>query len=138
MCIRDRVDGDTIHFMRGTEKIKARIAGYDAPERGQELGKSATARLKTIIKDGPECNCRLKLDRYGRSVCNVTVSGVDVSTAMLRAGFGCIDERFVKEMEPNLLAQNRAALAQAQTERRGIWNDANPVCGKEYRDSKHR
>ena len=131
------VDGDTIHFMRGTEKIKVRIAGYDAPERGQELGKAATARLKTIIQRGPDCNCT-KLDRYGRSVCSVTVDGVDVSTAMIRAGFGCIDERFTKDTEPKLLAQNRQALEQAQKERRGIWSDSNPVCAKEYRDSKHR
>lgn len=131
------VDGDTIHFMRGTEKIKVRIAGYDAPERGQELGKAATARLKTIIQRGPDCNCT-KLDRYGRSVCNVTVDGADVSTAMIRAGFGCIDERYTRETEPQLLARNREALAMAQQERRGIWSDAAPVCAKEYRDSKHR
>ena len=129
------VDGDTIHFMRGTEKVKVRIAGYDAPERGQELGKAATGRLKSIIKDGPECNCT-KLDRYGRSVCSVTVAGVDVSTAMIRAGFGCIDERYARETEPKLLERNRAALAMAQTERRGIWSDAAPICAKEYRDSK--
>ena len=131
------VDGDTIHFMRGTEKVKVRIAGYDAPERGQELGKAATARLTKIIQGGPECNCT-KLDRYGRSVCSVTVGGADVSTAMLRAGFGCIDERYTKETESKLLARNREALEQAQKERRGIWSDAVPVCGKEYRDSKHR
>lgn len=131
------VDGDTIHYMRGTEKIKVRIAGYDAPERAQALGKAATARLKTIIQPGPDCNC-VKLDRYGRSVCSVTVDGVDVSTAMLRAGFGCIDERYARETEPKLLERNRAALAMAQQERRGIWSDANPVCAKEYRDSKHR
>jgi endonuclease YncB( thermonuclease family) len=130
------VDGDTFHFVQAGDVVKVRIAGFDAPERAQEYGKQARQFLEDLTKGGADCDC-YKRDRYGRSVCRVTVAGRNVATAMLAAGYGCIDARFVAEEAPATQAGHQAALTSAQTARRGMWGAAAPLCGKEFRDLKN-
>ena len=135
-CIPSKyVDGDTFHHKRGDELAKVRIAGFDAPERGQPYSRVATAKLRELTQAGADCDC-FKTDRYGRSVCRVRVDGVNVATTMLQHGFGCIDPRFVGEDSETDRRANAAALRDAQAARRGMWTDDAPMCGKEYRDSK--
>lgn len=129
------VDGDTLHFRRGSELVKVRIAGFDAPERGQPFSRVATAKLQELTQAGADCDC-FKSDRYGRSVCRVRVDGVNVATTMLQHGFGCIDPRFVGEDSKIDQQANADALRAAKAAGRGMWSDAAPMCGKEYRDSK--
>ena len=129
------VDGDTFHFQRGAELVKVRIAGFDAPERGQPYSRAATSKLQALIQAGADCDC-FKSDRYGRSVCRVRVGGHNVATTMLREGLGCIDPRFVGEESQKDQKANAEALRAAKAARRGMWADEAPVCAKEYRDSK--
>jgi endonuclease YncB( thermonuclease family) len=129
------VDGDTFHFQRGAELVKVRVAGFDAPERGQAYGRVATAKLKELTQAGADCDC-FKTDKYGRSVCRVRVGGHNVATTMLYEGLGCIDSRFVGEDSATDRQANAEALRAAQAARRGMWVDDAPVCGKEFRDSK--
>jgi len=130
------VDGDTFHFMRAGELVKVRIAGFDAPERAQEYGTPARQYLEDLTRSGADCDC-YKRDRYGRSVCRVTVAGRNVAAAMLAAGYGCIDPRFEAEDNPATQAALQASLASAQAARRGMWAQAAPMCGKEFRDLKN-
>lgn len=130
------VDGDTFHFVQAGELVKVRIAGFDAPERAQEYGTPARQYLEELTRGGADCDC-YKRDRYGRSVCRVTVAGRNVAAAMLAAGFGCIDARFVGEDTPATQAAHQAALTSAQAARRGMWAAAAPLCGKEFRDLKN-
>lgn len=130
------MDGDTFHFQRGGEVVKVRVAGFDAPERGQPFGRVATAKLKELTEAGADCDC-FKTDKYGRSVCRVLVGGRNVAVAMLQEGLGCIDPRFVSEDSDKDRQANAEALRAAQAARRGMWSDDAPMCGKEYRDSKH-
>lgn len=129
------VDGDTFHFQRGAELVKVRVAGFDAPERGQPFGKVATVKLRELTEGGAHCDC-FKIDKYGRSVCRVLVGGLNVATTMLQAGLGCIDPRFTGEDSASDQRAHRQALSEAQASQRGMWSMAEPVCGKEYRDSK--
>jgi micrococcal nuclease len=131
-------DGDTFtYFVQpGDAPRRVRIKGFDAPERSQPFSKQATDKLRELTEGGANCDCQ-KLDRYGRSVCTVrTLRGENVAAAMLRAGFGCIDPRFEKESTAKDRDEGRAALAEARAARRGMWAQANPVCGKEFRDAK--
>lgn len=129
------VDGDTFHFERESELVKVRVAGFDAPERGQPFSRAATAKLKELTQAGADCEC-FKIDRYKRSVCRVRVRSINVATLMLEAGFGCIDPRFTGEDSPNDQRLSAAGLAMAQSQKRGMWSEEQPVCGKEYRDAK--
>jgi endonuclease YncB( thermonuclease family) len=126
-------DGDTFTFMRGVDQVRVRVAGFDAPERGQPFGHAATQRLQILIQAGAMCDC-YKTDRYGRSVCTVrTQGGENVAALMLRVGLGCIDPRFEGEASVTDRQAAREALRQAQAQRIGMWSQSNPVCAVEYR-----
>lgn len=126
-------DGDTFNFKRGGELVRVRLAGYDAPERGQPFSARATEHLRMLTAGGARCDC-YKADRYGRSVCTVrTLAGAHVAPLMLAAGFGCIDPRFENEADPMDRAQARAALEDAQARRLGMWSGTNPQCAAEFR-----
>lgn len=131
-------DGDTLNFKRGGELVRVRLAGYDAPERGQPFSARATEYLRKLTADGARCDC-YKADRYGRSVCTVrTLQGTNVAPLMLAAGYGCIDPRFENEATPVNRAQARAALEEAQVRRLGMWSGANPQCAAEFRREKRK
>lgn len=112
-----------------------RVAGFDAPERGQPFSRVATAKLQELTQAGADCDC-FKTDKYGRSVCRVRAGGHNVATSMLQEGLGCIDPRFVGEDSEKDRRANAEALRAAQAARRGMWSDDAPMCGKEFRDSK--
>ena len=129
-------DGDTFNFKRGSELVRVRLAGYDAPERGQPFSARATEHLRMLTAGGAQCDC-YKADRYGRSVCTVrTLAGANVAPLMLGAGYGCIDPRFENEAKPEDRAQARAALEDAQTRRVGMWSGDSPQCGADFRREK--
>jgi micrococcal nuclease len=126
-------DGDTFNFKRDGELVNVRLAGYDAPERGQPFSARATEHLRMLTFGGAQCEC-YKADRYGRSVCTVrTLAGANVAPLMLAAGFGCIDPRFENEATPEDREQARAALEEAQARRVGMWSGINPQCAVEFR-----
>lgn len=130
-------DGDTFTFKRGNESVRVRLAGYDALERGQPFSKRATDRLRELTEGGAQCDC-YKQDKYGRSVCTVrTKAGVNVATEMLKAGYACIDPRFESEAAPEDRAAARAALEDAQAQRRGMWSQPDPVCAVDFRRAKN-
>jgi endonuclease YncB( thermonuclease family) len=129
-------DGDSFSFKWGGELVRVRLAGYDAPERGQPYSKRATDHLRMLTAGGAQCDC-YKSDRYGRSVCNVrTLAGAHIALLMLGAGYGCIDPRFENEADPEDREQARSALEDAQTRRVGMWSSPNPQCAAEYRREK--
>jgi endonuclease YncB( thermonuclease family) len=65
-------DGDTITVLdRVKVQHKIRLAGIDAPEKGQAFGDRAKESLSRLVFDGQvEAHCHKK-DRYGREVCKV-------------------------------------------------------------------
>ena len=132
-------DGDTFAYTtQAGDERRVRVAGYDAPERAQPFSKAATQRLRELTQGGASCDCK-KVDKYGRSVCTVrTSTGENVATAMLRAGFGCIDPRFEKEAAQQDRDDARAALAEAQAARRGMWAQPPVQCGFDYRKEKNK
>lgn len=129
-------DGDTFNFLRHGDTVRVRLAGYDAPERGQPFSQRATESLRQLTQGGAKCRC-YKEDRHGRSVCAVqTLAGVNVATLMLGAGLGCIDSRFEDEALPADRAEARRALEDAQARKLGMWSSPNPQCAAEYRREK--
>ena len=81
-------DGDTFHYKNSKgQVVKVRVAGFDAPERGQPFSKVARERLVALTEGGARCHCERK-DKYGRQVCTVrTPPGENVAVIMLRERF---------------------------------------------------
>ena len=126
-------DGDTFNFVRGGAVVRVRIAGFDAPERGQAFGQAAEDRLRLLTRGGATCDC-YKTDRHGRSVCTVrTRTGDNVAAVMLAAGLGGIDPRFEGEASAEDREAARAALTQAQAQRLGMWSRQDAQCAVDFR-----
>jgi micrococcal nuclease len=126
-------DGDTFSYRHGGDLVRVRVAGFDAPERGQPYSRRATEMLRALTGSGALCNC-YKRDRHGRSVCTVrTRTGDNVAAVMLAAGLGCIDPRFEGEASGPDREAARAALAQAQAQRVGMWALRDVQCAFDYR-----
>lgn len=129
------VDGDTYHLLTGNnEQVKVRMAGIDAPEKGQayyQKSKDFLGRLcfSKIIK--------IKItdkDRNGRIIAETyLVDGTSLSHEMVKNGYAW---HFKKYSSDETLARLEQ---QAQIKKMGLWANKYPVAPWEYRaDRKNK
>lgn len=114
------VDADT--FYCGSQG-RIRLLLIDAPEHDQlPYGPAATAALERLLPPGSTASLTLDVvprDRYGRILAYVTnARHVFVNVEMAREGYA-----MAVIFPPNVryVDQVRAASAEAQSERRGLW-----------------
>ncbi len=111
------VDGDTIDVRVAStgERVRIRVHGVDAPERGEPFSQvalrftRATVFSRTVIVEGRD------VDTYGRLVARVRVDETDLSEALLHAGLACHYRRYSDDP-----ALERAEAA-ARVAERGFW-----------------
>lgn len=140
------IDGDTlrVRFTGADRPTSVRLIGNDTPETRKPDtpvecgGKRATAymkslalrrrrgrlvgRLATITTDPTQDT----LDRYGRLLAYVSISGEDVARRMVRAGWAT---SYVYANTPfQRVAAYEAAQRSASSERRGVWG----LCGGDF------
>jgi len=120
-------DGDTVTLLDGTQvQHRVRIAGIDAPERGQPFGTSAKENLARLVHGRRvEAHCH-KRDRFGRDVCNVFVEARDVGLEQVRNGLAWWYREYAREQRLEDRANYEAAEGEARSARRGLWRDPNP------------
>jgi len=116
------VDGDTLK-LGGTT---VRLAGLDAPERGQmcqrsdgtrfDCGETAAQQLAALVRRrGITCDI-VGRDRYGRAIGLCHAEGLDLAEAMVASGWAlAVPERGRGQ------AQYALAEAQARSARQGLW-----------------
>ena len=111
------VDGDTLTV--GGARV--RLSGVDAPELAQRCGSgkvqacggTAASWLRERV-EGRRVDCSvIDRDRYGRAVAVCRLSGVDLGSALVEAGWATAYRRYTLAYVP---AEDRARAA-----RRGIW-----------------
>jgi endonuclease YncB( thermonuclease family) len=115
------IDGDTLRMMGQ----RIRLYGVDAPELEQpcldrnarfwDCGRAARSHLRALVSSSPVTCVHVEWDRYGRMVATCTAGGVDLSEAMVRAGFAVEVEKFS-------MGRYRAAENEARAAGRGIWS----------------
>ena len=79
-------DGDTITVLLGTEQMKIRLEGIDAPETGQDFATRAKQFTSGLVFGKHVHILPKEKDRYGRLVARVRVEGKDVSLELVKAG----------------------------------------------------
>lgn len=114
------IDGDTIEI-RG---VRIRLFGIDAPEGAQDCGRAdgtrwncaqqATSALEYYLRARPVVCVRRDVDRYGRLVCQCTVSGVDVNAWLVRNGWAVAYTLYSRDYVREE--------AEARAARHGIWS----------------
>ena len=139
-------DGDTLTARCGKEggftQLKVRLAGIDAPERGQAFGARAREALAGLTFGRPvDLHCR-KTDRYGRRVCQVMVAPaskpdgpatVDAGLALLSVGLAWWYRDYAREQSVEEVARYASAEEEAKRRRVGLWRDVDPVAPWQWR-----
>lgn len=121
-------DGDTLKAKCGEpghyEQISVRLAAIDAPESRQPFGAASRQNLAALCFQQYAKITQRTLDRYGRTVADVSCRGEDAGAAQVASGMAWVYERYA---HPTTDARLFALQAKAQTARAGLWVDADPV-----------
>ncbi len=130
-CRSDQVasvhDGDTLTLADGR---KIRLAGIDAPEISQPLGRQSRDHLKRlVIGRNITVVCRSK--SYQRAVCDVYDAGRLLNLAMVQDGWAYDYPTYSK-------GKFKAAEEEARKKRRGIWRAGSLVKPWDYRHGRKR
>ena len=141
-------DGDTVTVLDAAKaQHKVRLAGIDAPEKGQPLGQRAKDNLSRLVFGKDVRVAWRKKDRYGRLVGTVWVvspdmpctgkpdcpKNLDAGLAQLTVGLAWHYKKYANEQEPQQRGQYEFAEEEAKAKRVGLWKDANPVPPWEWR-----
>ncbi len=131
-------DGDTLTILDDQQQShKIRLAGIDAPERGQPFGRKATEALAALTKNQQVTIDGGKTDRYQRRIGIVKVAtagciiscatGTDVGLALVVAGLAWHYRAYEREQSGSDREQYREAENGARSRRDGLWTDAAPM-----------
>jgi endonuclease YncB( thermonuclease family) len=124
-------DGDTLRAIDDSKaEHRIRLAGIDAPERGQPFGNVARERLAELTMGKAVAVDVEDRDRYGRTVARLEADGLDVCRQLVADGLAWHYTRYSKD------AGLAAAEAAARAARRGLWRDPAPVPPWEWRASE--
>ncbi|MGB2819137.1 MAG: thermonuclease family protein [Burkholderiaceae bacterium] len=127
-------DGDTITLLdEQRQQHRIRLDGIDAPERSQPFGQRARQSLAGLAHGREAVAECPKTDKYGRSVCRVTVDGIDVGLEQVRRGLAWHYVRYAREQTPEARVEYARAEQQARGERSGLWSYRDPTPPWDYR-----
>lgn len=121
-------DGDTFTMKTLTgERIKVRLYGIDAPERGQDYGTKSRQLLNDLCY-GKIVEVQVQdIDQYDRTLGTVYINELNVNEEMVRNGLAWYYSHFVEDSRLDSLEQ------QARSERLNIWSMDNPIPPYEFR-----
>lgn len=125
-------DGDTLWAVQGKERVKVRLAGIDAPESDQKRGKESREALAQMVM-GREVELKGdKTDLYGRRLSVIWCEGREVNLELVKLGLAWHYAYHDKT------EAYREAEAEARANKRGLWQDPNPVNPYEWRKRKRK
>jgi endonuclease YncB( thermonuclease family) len=121
-------DGDTITVLTADkQQHRIRLAGIDAPEKGQAFGNRSKQNLVSLaLNKEAQLDC-YKTDRYKRKVCRVTAETRDVALEQVRAGLAWWYRRYANEQTREEQSDYEQAQAEARSTGVGLWRDREPL-----------
>jgi endonuclease YncB( thermonuclease family) len=136
-------DSDTITVLDSNKlQHRVRIAGSDAPEKGQPFGNASRKRMGELVARKEVHVEYNKHDRYGRIVGKVLVmppdcpacgKTMDVGLAQVTTGMAWWYQKYANEQSSEDQARYEFAKQEAKAKRAGLWQDKNPQPPWEYR-----
>ena len=125
-------DGDTLLLTRGTEELKIRLCGIDAPELKQPLGIESRDYLRSLIAQGNGTIYvqPIEKDRYNRTVAELWIPikpdyerQIHLNTAMVEAGYAYHYQKYSGNCES---AENLGIAEKIARENKlGVWNGSH-------------
>ena len=133
------LDGDSLLVIVADNGVRGvRLAGIDAPEKGQP---HADAARRALLEQLHERDVRVdvvKTDAFGRLVGRVFAANRDVGLAQLRHGLAWHFTRYDADLAPAVRRRYAHAERQAKLRGIGLWRDAAPVPPWEHRAAQRR
>jgi endonuclease YncB( thermonuclease family) len=146
----DVADGDTVTVLDSNNvEHKIRLAGIDAPEKGQPFGDRSRQSLSRTVMGKPVRIEWSMQDRNGHLVGRVWVSSpdmacartgapdcpknLDVSRAQLSVGLAWHDKEYAKEQSREDSAAYAFEENEARARRAGLWSEPDPVAPWDWR-----
>lgn len=130
-------DGDTLTVLDDRHQShKVRLAGIDAPERGQPFGGRAKDALTTLTKQQRVSVEGGKTDRYRRRIgvvrvapreCPACPPSIDVGLTLIGAGLAWHYRAYAREQSITDREQYRQAEKEARNRLEGLWADTAPT-----------
>lgn len=119
-------DGDTLTILVGKVQVKIRLAGIDAPEKGQDFGNKAKEALANMVKGKTVVVETQGLDKYMRTIGTIKIGDTNVNLEMVKQGMAWRYPQYDKE-ETYLKAEQEARKANL-----GLWKDKDPITPWEW------
>ena len=130
-------DGDTITVLDETKQRQViRLMGIDAPEKAQAFGQKAKESLADLVFNKDVSVTWFKRDRFGRTVGQVYVDGVDVCLELIKRGLAWHYKQFEREQSVEDRSLYSIAEEQARIARMGVWSQELPIEPSIYRRLK--
>jgi len=133
------LDGDSLLLRIDGQGVRGvRIAGIDAPEKGQPFADVARRALLAQLDDREIRVEVVKTDFFQRLVGRVFVDGRDAGLALLHAGLAWHFKRYDADLAPAQRRRYAQAERQARLRGLGLWRDPAPVPPWEHRAQARR
>ncbi|NBT34391.1 MAG: thermonuclease family protein [Betaproteobacteria bacterium] len=127
-------DGDSaIVRSRTRDEFKIRVAGIDAPEKGQRFAKEARVRFEEFMRSGSVEAHGIKKDGFGRWIVTLRVRDTDLGQLMIREGYAWYFRRYRADLSVGMRQTYEEAEAVAREERRGLWVEDDPIAPWRFR-----
>jgi micrococcal nuclease len=123
-------DGDTFTMLINITQIRVRLHGIDCPEKGQDYRNVAKDFLSELVFGKTVTVNAMSKDRYGRTIGMVSIGGMNVNEALLKAGLAWHYKKYDQSPE---WAQYEET---ARGENKGIWLQPNAIPPWEWRKKK--
>ena len=136
-------DGDTMTVLDSNkEQHRVRIAGIDAPEKGQPFGNASRKRLGELVARNEVRVEFNKHDRYGRIVGKVLVTPpdcptcgrtLDVGLAQVTTGMAWWYRKYANEQSAEDQGRYEFSEQETKAKKVGLWQEKNPQPPWEFR-----
>lgn len=121
-------DGDTITVLDSKKKqYKVRLAGIDAPEKGQPFGKKAKKYLSALVYKKAVCVDWYKKDKYRRLVAKVLVNNTDINYKIINKGLAWHYKKYQKEQSVSDRKKYSSAETDAKLAVIGLWSEPDAI-----------
>jgi len=126
-------DGDTVTLLTdNNERVKVRLLGIDAPEKGQDYGAKSRQHLNDLCYQKYVSVHYKEKDQYDRILGVLYVDKLNVNEEMVRQGLAWYYSHFVTDHRLDSLEQL------ARKEKLNIWSMKNPISPYEFRKGKRK
>ena len=122
-------DGDTCKIAYNHSTATIRLYGIDAPELAQSYGQEAAIALRSLCAVTTVSVTALSRDRYHRTIGIIRLpNGQSINNAMVAQGAAWWYAAYAKQD-----VELQRLETQARHDRRGLWQDTNPLPPWEFR-----